>query len=232
MKLPRGWRRLRARDFEGDTVELARALLGQVLVHETSAGVTAGRIVETEAYLSRGDPASHSHRGRSARNASMFARAGTAYVYFVYGMHSCFNVSSAREGCGEAVLVRALEPLLGIELMRGRRSGVRDRDLCRGPANLVRALGITLDDDGADLARGKLAIHATGERALDAADIVAGPRVGISHARELHLRFHVRGSPWVSKAPASTTRARRAGKRATRAVRAAGRVETSKEPAQ
>lgn len=216
MSLPRAWRRLDAEFFDCATPELARRLLGKVLVHRCDEGITAGRIVETEAYLSTGDPASHSHRGPSRRNASMFARAGTAYVYFVYGMHCCFNVSSAREGCGEAVLVRALEPLLGLELMRARRGAVDERDLCRGPANLVRALGIRLDHDGASLLRGPLGLWSTDESTLDARRIVAGPRVGIRHARDLPLRFHVRDSRHASKFAAP--------KQATRGLEATGRV--------
>lgn len=216
MSLPRAWRRLDAGFFDRATPELARRLLGTVLVHRSEQGVCAGRIVETEAYLSSGDPASHSHRGPSRRNASMFAPAGTAYVYFVYGMHCCFNVSSAREGCGEAVLVRALEPLLGMELMRSRRGAVDERDLCRGPANLVCALGIRLEQDGASLLRGPLGLWSLDTRALEAPSIVAGPRIGIRHARELPLRFHVRDSRHVSKFSAP--------KPATCDSRATGRV--------
>jgi DNA-3-methyladenine glycosylase len=178
--------------FELPTVELARALIGCVLVHETRAGRVAGRIVETEAYL-RGDPASHAFRGRTPRNASMFGPPGHAYVYLVYGMHWCFNVTSGPEGVGEAVLVRALEPLEGLDLMQRRRG--KSRELCRGPGKLAQALAITRAHDGADLCSGSLRL----ERGEAPGRIVAGPRVGISVATRRALRFRVADSIWVSR---------------------------------
>ena len=182
--------------FELPTVELARALIGCVLVHETRAGRLSGRIVETEAYLGRHDRASHSFRGRTPRNAAMFGPPGRAYVYFVYGMHWCFNVVSGPAGVGEAVLVRALEPLEGRDEMRSRRGVADERALCRGPGRLTQALGITRAHDGLDLRRGALRIE-PGEAP---GRIVAGPRVGISLAARRALRFRVAGSPWVSAA--------------------------------
>jgi DNA-3-methyladenine glycosylase len=155
----------------------------------------AGRIVETEAYLAEGDPASHSFRGQTTRNRSMFARPGTAYVYLIYGMHHCLNVVSAAEGRGEAVLVRAVEPLEGLEVMRARRGGVRDRDLCRGPGRLAQAFGLTREHDGLDLCRGELGLWSGRGEALE---VRATPRVGIRLAAELPLRFVAAGSPWVS----------------------------------
>ncbi len=131
--------------------ELAPALLGCLLSMESPDGTASGIIVETEAYT-EDDPASHSHRGPTPRNRSMFARGGTAYVYFIYGMHSCFNVSAGPPGVGEAVLVRALEPCSGIDIMVRRRGG-RSVGLADGPAKLCQALGITLEHDGLDLSR-------------------------------------------------------------------------------
>jgi DNA-3-methyladenine glycosylase len=182
--------------FELPTVELARALIGCVLVHETRVGRVAGRIVETEAYLGGDDPASHSFRGRTPRNAAMFGPPGRAYVYLVYGMHWCFNVTSAPEGVGEAVLVRALEPLEGLEQMRLRRGVADARELCRGPGRLTQAFAITRAHDGLDLRQGALRI----ESGTAPGRIVAGPRVGIRRAARRALRFRVAGSPWVSAA--------------------------------
>lgn len=172
--------------FARGTVEVARDLLGMYLVHETREGVTAGRIVEVEAYLGVRDEASHTFRGETARNRSMFGPPGHAYVYFIYGMHHCFNVVTGTKGSGEAVLVRALEPVLGHERMRARRG--RDRDLCRGPGNLTVALGIARDLDGQDLVRGPLGIW-RGENSAGRARVRAGPRIGISKSKELPLRF-------------------------------------------
>ena len=187
-------RRLGRSFFQAETEELARALLGQVLVHESAEGLVAGRIVETEAYLAAGDPASHSHRGETRRNRSMFGRPGTAYVYLIYGMHRCLNVVSAPVGGGEAVLLRALEPLEGVELMRARRGAVKDRDLCNGPGKLVQALGLGAEHDGADLCRGALGLWAPGgsDGELGAArQVLSGPRIGISNAVDLPLRFRL-----------------------------------------
>jgi DNA-3-methyladenine glycosylase len=195
-------RRLGRTFFRRPTERLARDLLGCVLVHGRGTERVAGRIVETEAYLASGDPASHSHRGPTRRNASMFGRPGLAYVYLIYGMHHCLNVVSAEDGVGEAVLIRALEPLAGLDVMRARRGGVRDRELCRGPGKLAQAFGLTLEHDGLDLCRGPLGVWPGGGRwgALpEAADIEVGPRVGIRRAADLPLRFRVGGSEWTSR---------------------------------
>jgi DNA-3-methyladenine glycosylase len=188
-------RRLPRSFFEAPTELLARELLGRVLVRREPGGLVAGRIVETEAYLADKDPASHSHRGETERNRSMFGRPGTAYVYLIYGMHHCLNVVSAEEGRGEAVLIRALEPLEGQERMRERRGGVADRDLCRGPGRLAQALGLTREHDGLDLCRGELGLWSGG---AERPAVVATPRVGIRLAAELPLRFVVAGSRWAS----------------------------------
>lgn len=183
--------------FARAPADVARALLGAVLVHREATGVTAGRIVEVEAYLPRDDPGSHSFRGRTERNASMFARAGTAYVYRIYGMHHCVNVVTGDVGSGEAVLLRALEPLAGLERMRARRRCERDRDLCRGPGRLASALAIDLALDRSDLVRGPLSIWLPAVERTDA--IATSVRIGLTKGADLPLRFFVVGSPHVSR---------------------------------
>lgn len=191
-------KRLGTRFFARDAAVVARALVGKVLVHDAPHGVCSGRIVETEAYLAESDPASHSHRGPTRRNASMFASGGTAYVYRIYGMHLCFNVVTGRAGVGEAVLVRALEPLRGLELQQ-RRRGVDDvRALCSGPGKLAQALGIVHALDGSSLLDGPLGVW-DGGPVLDAAALEVTPRIGITKASALPLRFVLRGSPFASR---------------------------------
>lgn len=193
-------RRLSRSFFERPTIDLARALIGLLLVHETAEGRAIGRIVETEAYLAEGDAASHSRRGPTARNRAMFGAPGTAYVYRIYGLHHCLNVVSAPEGVGEAVLLRALEPLEGLALMAERRGRSEERSLCSGPAKLVRALGVRADQDGADLVHGPLRLELPPRAGRAPLAIVASARIGISKAKELPLRFHAAGSPFVSRA--------------------------------
>jgi DNA-3-methyladenine glycosylase len=190
------WRPVRRADLARSSIEVAPWLLGVLLVH----GDRAGRIVETEAYQGSLDEASHAFRGPTRRNATMFGPAGHLYVYFTYGMHWCANVVTAHEGVGQAVLLRALEPVAGLEEMRAARPKARrDVDLCRGPARLCEALGITGSLDGSDLtdrSSGGPWLGVDGSPAP--AEVVAGPRVGITKAVEHPWRFAVAGSPYVS----------------------------------
>jgi DNA-3-methyladenine glycosylase len=186
--------------YRRPSLEVARDLLGRVLVRTLPDGTRlAGRIVETEAYH-EDDPASHSFRGRTARTDVMFGPPGHLYVYFTYGMHFCMNVVTGREGEGSAVLLRAAEPVDGIEAMAATR-GVADlRLLCAGPGRLCQALAITRDHDGTDLVEGDELIIERGRPVPDA-EVVVGPRVGITAAAEQPWRFSIRGSRFVSRGP-------------------------------
>lgn len=189
------YRRLKSGDLPIATVELAQSLIGCVLVRDCPDGRSAGRIVETEAYVFD-DPASHAYRGKSSRNASMFLNPFHAYVYKIYGTSFCANVTSESAGHGAAVLIRGLEPLEGLALMERRRGTTRVRDLGRGPGRLCQALDIDLTLDGADLLSGKELWLAAGK--ASAAKVGCSTRIGITKAAERLLRFYERGSPFVS----------------------------------
>jgi DNA-3-methyladenine glycosylase len=185
--------------FERPTLTVAKALLGKVLVHETSAGVASGMIVETEAYIGEDDPACHAAPGPTLRNAPLYGPPGIAYVYLNYGVH--YLVNAVTEGVGQpaAVLIRALEPIDGLLLMTRRRADgsrlVAAADLCRGPGNLTRALGISLDDNRLDLTSSRLRIEDRGHRA---GTVSWGPRIGIRVAVDRPWRCWIAGHPSVS----------------------------------
>lgn len=175
---------------------MARDLVGCVLSTTFDGHVTQGRIVETEAYTGPEDPASHSYGGRRTdRNASMFLAHGTIYVYFIYGMHWCFNVVTGAEDYGAAVLVRALEPTRGWDTMRQRRKQTKLESLCAGPARLCQALGINGSHDGLKLSSAGISI--VGGSPPSGTDV--GSRIGISKAKDMPLRFTESGSKWLSK---------------------------------
>ncbi len=176
-------------DFDAPSPDVARGLIGALLLVD---GV-GGRIVETEAY-DEDDPASHSHGGRRPRNASMFGPGGHAYVYRSYGLHWCLNVVCSPTGHGAGVLIRALEPTAGIDVMRERRGLAEAQLLCAGPGRLAQALGITRAHDGLALDRAPFEL-----RPAAAADVVTGVRIGISKAAELPWRFGLAGSRFVSR---------------------------------
>ncbi len=178
-----------------ETVALARALIGYILVHETPKGVVAGRIVETEAYPPA-DPAAHHFRGRTERNASLFLPAHRAYVYHIYGTSYCFNLSSEEDGVGGGVLVRALEPLCGIELMCEQRGTEEIVDLCRGPGRLCKALSIDRRFDGVTLF-GDAALRLVSPQ-RPPAEIGVSRRIGVTKGASRLLRYYERGSRFVS----------------------------------
>lgn len=184
------------------TRALARALIGCVLVRDSDGGRAAGRIVETEAYLP-GDPACHAFIGKTLRNATLFGPAHRAYVYQIYGTLFCFNLSSEKDGRGAGVLVRALQPLEGLDLMRRRRGVQAERDLCRGPGRLCQALAIDRSFDGADLATDRRLWLAHDGHAR--ARIRRSTRIGVTRGAAHHLRFYAAGNPFVSGPPRLNT---------------------------
>jgi DNA-3-methyladenine glycosylase len=199
-------RRLSRAFFERPSVEVAPDLLGRLLVRRTPEGVRlVGRIVETEAYR-EDDPASHSYRGRTPRTEVMFGPPGHLYVYFTYGMHFCMNVVTGSDGEGSAVLLRAAEPLEGLEEMSARRGLTDPRLLCSGPARLAQAFGIVRAHNGADLVNGSELSLLEG-RPVPRTRVERTPRIGVRVGLDRRWRFLVRGDPYVSRArPAARVR--------------------------
>lgn len=193
--------RLGRRFYHPDSVELAPQLLNKLLV---SADGRAGRIVEVEAYWGRNDPASHAYRGLTPRNRVMFGPPGHLYVYLSYGVHWCANVVTGSDGSGQAVLLRALSPVGGLELMRVARWSAQkrqdDRDLCRGPGRLCQAMGIDRSYDGTDLVGPRSRIWLADDGTIPPAKPVATPRVGITAGQDHLWRFVVEGR-YASSSP-------------------------------
>ena len=188
-------RRLGRDELPLQTVKLAQFLIGKTLVHELPRVRLVGRIVETEAYVT-GDAASHTFSGMTKRNRPLFFERGHAYVYFCYGNHFMLNVSGQREGIGEGVLLRAIEPLEGIAQMERNRGTDRALDLARGPGRLAEAFGVDRRLDGVDLV-GESVLW-LGAEVRAAGRIGVSVRIGISKEAERLLRFYERGSPYVS----------------------------------
>ena len=189
------WRPIARAALPDDTTELARYLIGKIVVRDLPEGVVGGRIVETEAYVV-GDAAGHAYRGMTRRNRSLFLDRGYAYVYLTYGTSFMLNVVGESAGVGAGVLIRALEPIAGIEIMRQNRGMARLRDLARGPGRLAAALRVDLRLDGIDLCRlGELRLAEDGTAAQNIGQSV---RIGITREAERLLRFYVRESPFVS----------------------------------
>ena len=187
---------VRAKFYARPTAEVARGLLGRILVSEVGGRATAGRIVEVEAYVGPDDPACHAygHR-RTERTEPLYGRPGTAYVYFTYGMHWCLNAVTEPKGFPAAVLIRALEPLTGLDVMRRRRG---KEPLCQGPARLCEALGVTGALNRVSL-QGGAPLRILEGTPVVKRDIMTGPRVGITQAIDWPLRFYLKDSPWVSR---------------------------------
>lgn len=215
MTSPRSGRLLSRSFYNRPTLDVASALLGKMVVRRAPEGLAAGMIVEAEAYVGESDPACHAASGLTRRNEPMYGNPGHAYVYFSYGVHHLLNVVTEGRGFPAAVLIRALEPVDGLDLMRrrrapgrgrltgGRRGGSvpRDADLCRGPGNLTRALGITLAENRADLTRSASKGGAglwIEDRGLEIDEVGWTPRIGIRLGADLAWRCFVRGSPSVS----------------------------------
>jgi len=194
--------------YDRDTELVARELLGAVLWCRSSDGVAAGRIVETEAYVGEHDGACHAAAGLTQRTRWLYGPPGIAYVYFIYGVHWCFNAVTRGEGLPSAVLVRALEPVHGTALMRRRRGDrVPERDLTNGPGKLCAALAIDGAANGARLDRPPLSIL-RGDDVSDA-DVGNSPRIGITRAADWPLRWFIKDNPYVSRAPRVAPRRRR-----------------------
>lgn len=184
--------------FSQPTLALARGLLGKHLVHLFNGHVLEAKIVEVEAYHQAGDTASHSYRGPSRRNRVMFGPSGHLYVYFIYGMHYCMNVVTEPSGTGAAVLIRAMEPVAGITVMRRQRArALEDRQLTNGPAKCCRALGIGLESNGRSLLGPDLFLREGPP--LPNVVVQVATRIGISKSKQLPWRFYVRDNPYVSK---------------------------------
>lgn len=187
--------------FERTPDKVARVVLGKLLVRRTNDALLTGRIVEVEAYFGAGDPAAHAAAGRTARNAVLFGPAGHAYVYFIYGMHSCLNISCERDGQAGSLLVRALEPVMGLEQMasnRGLGPHVAPRLLTAGPGRLCQAFGITrATHNGVDLLDEDSDLQLRDD-GYDAQRVLITPRIGITKAAERPLRFLLAGNPYVS----------------------------------
>ena len=187
------------RFYTRDTLKVAKAILGKVLVRRTPLEVFTGKIVETEAYRGTDDPASHSFRGKTNRNEVMFGKPGITYVYFTYGNHHCLNIVTERTGIPAAVLIRSIEPLKGIETMKRNRSVEKIIDVASGPGKLTKAFQITREDNNIDVtdSSSNISIHTPAEE--KSFQIVQTTRIGIRLAQEFPWRFYIKENPHVSK---------------------------------
>jgi DNA-3-methyladenine glycosylase len=198
-KVPDGYSVLGVTFYRQPTREIAKKLLGKYLIRFLDGVSVIGKIVETEAYYSSGDPACHSYRGMTRRNKVMFGPSGRAYVYFTYGNHYLLNVVTNKVGRGEAVLLRALEPVEGHAIMRRLRGKERDIDLASGPGKLTQALAVDIRHNGCDLRRSELVV--VRKRGGGTFTIGCSPRIGIREGRDLLERYYISGNRYVSVTP-------------------------------
>jgi DNA-3-methyladenine glycosylase len=204
--------------YARDTISVARDLLGCVLRTRVNNRITAGRIVEVEAYVGPNDPAAHGFGGRrTSRNDRLFGPPGIAYVYFIYGVHWCVNAVTEADGYPAAVLIRALEPLEGLDVMRRRRTTPNPRLWCSGPGRLCAAMRISRAMNGATLTGPSIAIMP--RTSTERITIGCGPRIGITKAADWPLRFWEEGSPWVSRKSGGRADRRSEKERGTRSGR-------------
>ena len=189
-------KKLNRKFYNRPTLKVARELLGKYLVVKKEGTYVSGKIVETEAYIGPDDPASHAYRGMTRRNKVMFGDPGYAYVYLTYGMHHCLNFVTERKGFPAAVLIRALEPSEGIEIMRKRRKIEDLKNLTNGPAKVCQALGIDRTLNGADLCSDVIYVE---DRENEPAKIVFTSRIGIKEGKDKKWRFYIENNEFVSK---------------------------------
>lgn len=183
--------------FNRETPLVAKDLLGKIIEIQHKDTPLSGIVVETEAYLGLNDPGSHSFRGKTKRNAVMFGPAGVSYIYQIYGIYFCYNVTTDHEDIPAAVLIRALEPLKGIEIMKRNRGKEELKDLCSGPAKLVQATGITISMNGTSAIHGPVKFY-TGDENKNF-EIVETTRVGLTQGADLELRYYIKNNPFISR---------------------------------
>jgi len=187
---------LKKQFYRRDTVTVAAKLLGKIIVKTEKNRILSGMIVETEAYKGKNDPASHSYNGITKRNYMMFEDGGKTYVYFIYGNHFCFNIVTEKKGTGSAVLIRAVEPLEGIDIMKKRRPKAKDiYNLTNGPGKFCSAFGINKNHNGLDLTEGDIILI----NSLDKFRILKSRRVGIEKGNQLQYRFFINGNKFISR---------------------------------
>ncbi len=181
-----------------NTLTVAKQLLGKLLVRELPEGKVAGKIVEVEAYRGSDDPASHAYKGKTQRNQIMFGEGGYAYIYFIYGKHFCLNVTTEKVGVPGAVLIRAVEPVYGIEIMKRKRRTENVKSLTNGPGKLTQAMDITVELNGWDLTRGEK-LYICDLDVVEPFEVVSSGRIGVKAGADKPWRFFIKGNLFVSR---------------------------------